>query len=177
MIVILYKNGIEVKRGLASKIYPVRNMGVVDTLESGLEWKILVEGVKPTISEIENLVKNEVDNDTFHAVHTHLKQIDVVYTAERKSDAEINEIIKQAENSANENLINYTDRLKTMVLYMAIVHRKLNGNPINAKMQTILDKGDGYATKLWLNDTELKAKLQQVIDGQDTDINSNWNNG
>jgi len=177
MIVILFKNGIEVKRGKAEKIYPVKNMGVCESLDADLEWKILVEGVKPTITEIERLVKTEEDNDTQHDTYTHLKQIDAIYTVERKDDGELEILIREAEKNANEQLIDTETRLKLTVLYVALERRERQGLNITPKMQEVLDKGDEYATKLWLNDTELKNKLQQVINNENVDINANWTNG
>lgn len=175
MKAILFKDGVEIRR-VNDYLKVDTGMNLVN-MPAGYEWKLLVEGVKPPVSEIENLSHTEVDNNTSNADYPHLKQIDVVYTVERKPDAELNQSIENAENNANEQLINYTDRLKVMMLYMAIVHRKLNGDTITAKMQAILDKGDNYALKLWQNDTELEAKLQQVVNGEDVDINSNWTNG
>lgn len=176
MRAILYKNGIEERRGN----YPDVEMKLINFNIKGqpnpddYEWKLLIKGVKPSITEIERLEYSEVDNDTSNVDYPHLKQIDIVYTKIRKSDAEIISLIENAENNANESLVKYVDRLKVMVLYMAIVHRKLNGDPINVKMQDILDKGDAYAVKLWDNDTNLKSKLTDLSNGLDININDGW---
>ena len=181
MKAILYKNGIEQRRVKDYQLIDI-NMGLVDFSIKGQpnpdnwEWKLLVEGVKPTITNLERLQRSEVDNDTSNATYPIFKQIDIVYTKERKPDAEITSLIENAESNANEFLISYVDRLKVMVLYMAIVHRKVQGLNISAKMQAILDKGDTYALKLWQNDTNLKNKLQKLADGQDPDINTGWTN-
>ena len=173
MKAILFKDGTEVRRvSDYSKID--RRMRKKADLPAGYEWKLLVDGVRPTITSVENLVRAEVDNGTTNVDYPHLKQIDVEYSAVRKNDADIEELIEQAESNANESLIKNVDRLKTMVLYMAIVHRKLNGGNINAKMQIILDKGDDYALKLWRNDGNVESKKQELTNGQDPDIDTGW---
>ena len=169
MKAILYNNGLEVRRAN----YPDLEMRLID-LPDGYEWKLLISGVKPSITEIERLVKSEVDNNTNNEDYPHLKQIDIVYTKVRKSDAEIITLLENAENNANESLVKFVDRLKVMVLYMAIVHRKASGLNITAKMQTILDKGDNYALKLWENDTNLQSKLTDLSNGLDININDGW---
>lgn len=175
----LYKNGIVIRQNVD---YPNLDMSLIDFSIKGqpnpdnFEWKLLIEGVKPTITVLERLQRSEVDNNTSNATWPHLKQIDIVWTKVRKSDAEITVMIQDAENGANENLIDYIDRLKFMFLYTAIVHRKLEGDTINGKMQTILDRGDAKAVKLWQNDTNLKAKLQELANSQDPDINTGWTN-
>lgn len=171
MKAILYKDGIEQRRAE----YPDLEIKAID-LPSGYEWKLLIEGVKPNFTELERLERTEVDNNISNSDYPHLKQIDIVYTKVRKSDDVIIGMIENAENNANEQLINHIDRLKVMVLYMALVHRKLNGDTITPKMQVILDKGDVYATKLWQNDTNLSNKLQELANNQDPNINTGWTN-
>ena len=170
MKAILYKDGIEIRR--------VNDYSKVDTqmrvkpdLPNNYEWKLLYENAKPTVSQLERLVRAEEDNDLLHNDYPDFKKIDVVYTAVRKSDAEIEELIKQAENNANEQLINQVDRLKVMVLYMAIVHRKVNGDNITTRMQEILDKGDAYATKLFQNDNTLQSKLSDLTN---VNLDTGW---
>lgn len=171
MKAIKYRNGIEEDRGE----YPRMDMEPVKGLESGLEWKLIVEDTRPLFKiDLEKLERVETDNDNSHDVYTHLKVIDVTWNVVRKSDAEITKMIKDAENMANESLVKYTDRLKFMFLYMGIVNRKVDGDNINSKMQTLLDNLDAKLVKLWQNDTELQAKLQQLSDGQDPDIYNNW---
>jgi len=178
MRAILFKNGVEVRRG----DYPDGEMKLIDFNIKGqpnpdnYEWKLLVEGVRPVISSIQNLIRAEVDNDISNIDHPHLKQIDVVYSAIKKPDVEILSLIENAESEANESLIKNVDRLKTMMLYMALERRDRMGLNITNKMQAILDKGDEYALKLWQNDAELKKKIRQVIDGENVDINSDWAN-
>ena len=114
-------------------------MDYIEDLEEGYEWKLLLEGEKPPYNvSLERLERAEVDNNNTHPIYSHLKVIDIVYSVVRKSNAEITRLIENAENNANELLISHTDRLKFMFLYIAVVHRKLNGDPINAKMQEIL---------------------------------------
>ena len=170
MKAILYKDGIEIRRVNDYAKVDV-NMQLNPNLPANFEWKLLYENPKPSILEIERLVRTEEDYNSPHPDYPHLKRVDVIYTKERKSDAEIIEMIENAENNANEQLINNKDRLKVMVLYMAIVHRKLNGDPINAKMQSILDKGDAYAIKLWQNDTNLNNKLADLTN---VEIDTGW---
>ncbi len=174
MKAILYKNGIEERR--VSDYLKIDTEMKANTLPIGFEWKLLVEGIKPIFNYLEHLQRSEVDNDTTNADYPNFKQIDVVWTKIRKSDAEITMLIEKAESKANESLVKYVDRLKVMVLYMALERRDRKGLTITAKMQTILDKGDAYAVKLWQNDTNLKTKLQELADGQDLDINTGWTN-
>ena len=170
MKAILFKDGVEIRR-VSDYLKVDTEMKVKNSMPAGYEWKLLIEGTRPTVTPIHNLVKAEVDNDTTNIDYPDFKQIDVEYSVVTKPEAEIINLIEQAENNANEQLINNVDRLKVMMLYMAIVHRKLNGDPINAKMQAILDKGDAYAVKLWQNDTNLKAKLADLNNVQ---IDTGW---
>lgn len=172
MKAILYKDGVEQRRDN----YPDVEMRLID-LPSGYEWKLLIDDVKPNYNQhLERLVRTEVDNDVSNVDYPHLKQIDVVYNIVRKSDEEITKQLIQQEDNANQSLLDYSDRLKTMVLYMAILNRKIDGGNITQKMQNILDKVDAKAIKLWQNDTNLKAKLAELANGQDPDINNGWTN-
>jgi len=169
MRAILYNNGVEVRRGN----YPDLEIKLIP-LPAGYEWKLIFEQPRPTLTPIQNLVREEQDNDNSHPDYPHLKMIEVVYTVVKKSDAEIIALLEAREDNANQSLMSHTDRLKIMVLYMAIVNRKVNGDPINAKMQAILDKVDARALKLWQNDTNLENKLNELSQGGNPNIDDGW---
>ena len=171
MEAILFDNGIEIKRAR----YPRKDMGVVSGLRAGLEWKLII--TTPPVaydSRIYTAVKVEENTNEYHDTHTHLKVYKVSYDIQPKSDAAIIAAINRAERNANESIVDEQERFKILTLGLGILIRKANGINISAKEVAILDRILAKAVSIWQNDSILKAKIQNIIDGIPEDIDSGW---
>lgn len=172
MKAILFRNGIEFKRTQ----YPRRDIGVIEDLSAGLEWKLIVENTIPVYdNRTHNLAVTENNTDTPHPVYTHLKQYTITYSPVRKSDSEIVEQIELAEEEANKLITNAKNRFKYIIIGMGILERKAQGQNITTKMQDVLDKITNKAINMWLNDDESTAKQAIANSGLTPDLDSDWN--
>lgn len=171
MKAILFRNGIEVRRG----DYPRKDMGPVTNLEPGLEWKIIVADPIPSWdNRTHRLKEQELDTDNTHPIYTHLKIYRIQYIIIKRTDAEIKTNIERIERESNELIANQEKFQKFVILALGILIRKSNGISISLKEQNILDKVLAKAVNVWKNDDTVKTKFAAVDNNLDVNMDSNW---
>lgn len=158
--------------------YPRVDMELVEGLDPDLEWLLKYEPfVQPDYdSRIFLLVATEAITTTQHPDYLHLNQYLRTYTTERRSDEDIILSIENAETNANEQLMKYQTRTKMFTLALGVLIKRLDNLNTSPKEQVVLDKMLSIAVNVWKNDSNLQAKLQQVTDGEEPNIDSLWEN-
>lgn len=156
--------------------YPNDDGSPIVGLDPDLEWLAkYIPYVAPDYDpRIFVLQQTEAITIEPHPLYTNLKQYKITYATNRRTDAEIILHIENAETEANETLLNYKERTKIFVLAVGVLIRRLDNLATSPKEKAILDKMTGIATNVWKNDTELKAKLTQVADGLEPNIDALW---
>lgn len=156
--------------------YPKEDMSEVQGLDPDLEWLVKTEPfASPDYdSRIFVLDVTEAVTAEPHPEHTHLNQFKRTYGTTKRPNADIDLAIENAEESANNELTNYRNNEKLFMLSMGILVRKNEGVEPSAKEQAILDQVKAFDVKIWKNDAEKKIKKDQVINGQEPDIDSGW---
>lgn len=172
MKAILYKDGLEIKRGK----YPRMDMDFIEGLEDGLEWKLIIEAEKPPITNLEKLEPIETVTNDPHDIHTHLKVVNVTWNVVRKSDEEIIQLIKQAKTIANSGVFGAEHTEEIMLLALGALIKLARAETIPGKADVLLDKILNKAVKVWQNDTVIKNKLEQLANSEDVNINTDWTN-
>lgn len=172
MKAILFENGVELKRAN----YPRKDIGPIPDLLPGLEWKLIVEANRPQIdTRTHKYVKSENNTNASHPDYPHLKQYQIFYNVVPKSNVELQQVVKELEKEANEQILAEQTRMKYIILGLGILIRKSNGINITAKEQTILDKILAKAINVWQNDTTLQAKLDEINNSTVPDPDTGWN--
>lgn len=158
--------------------YPSNIIEPIPSLDPDLKWLIKwIPFPQPDYdSRIFRLITTEEITEIAHPTYPLLDQYLITYGTEKRTDDEIINHVENAETNANESLLDYTQRVKLLTLGIGILIRKTDGLALTDKEITIQDKLVSIAIKIWKNDTELKAKLQQIIDGIEPEIDSGWEN-
>ena len=158
--------------------YPRIDMALVEGLDPDLEWLLKYEPfAQPDYdSRLFTLVRTEAITTTPHPDYVHLNQYLITFATERRADADIVLAIENAETNANEQLVKYQTRTKIFALALGVLIKRLDNLNTNVQEQAVLNKMLGIAVNVWKNDATLKAKLQQVIDGEEPEIDAQWEN-
>lgn len=174
MEAILFKDGLEQKRAK----YPRKDIGVIESLAPGLEWKLIVNTPPGAYdSRTEAIVKIEDNSEDAHPTYPHLKQFKISYNIVAKTNAQIIATIEELERQANERVVAVKNRYKYIVLGLGIVIKLIRDNTAftaGVKQEAVLDKVMLKAVNIWANDTALQSKIQDVIDGNPLDLDSDW---
>ena len=172
-IAILFKDGIEEKRNH----YPRMDMGVVQGLDSDLEWKLLVDSEKPVYdANLERLEMTEDNTDDPHPDYPHLKCVIANYVAERKTDNEIIQSIENLKQSANQTIIyaqGQSEELQYLTLYALI--RLAKGQSVPPAANVIALTVEDIAQKIIANGVNAENLITQINNGESPDINTGWN--
>lgn len=93
----------------------------------------------------------------------------------KRSDAEIIENIKNAEDLANNNVFPTTKQLKYMALGIAVLNRKIDGATLTSKEENLLQIIHQKAVDIWQNDQNMRDKITQLNNQQEPDLDDGWN--
>lgn len=168
MKAVLIKNGVIIKRGQ----YPRTDMNTIINLEDGLEWLLINEDTIPTYdSRIYNLVTTETITGTPHPIYPNINQLHVTYSLLKRSNEEIESNIIDAENSANSQVVPNKEQLKLLLLGVAI---SLENLTLTGKKELIKNRLVNLALKIWNNDTNMKAKIQDLANGNPLNLDDGW---
>ena len=161
---------------LKHAMYPRPDMQPVIGLDSDLEWLIKYEPSPVPVYDTRIFKLNKIESITTtpHPVYTWLNQYQITYSTTKLPTSDIEVNIIQAEVQANETLLPNTQQLKLIALSVGILFKNLNNNLLTTKEQAIKDKMISVATRIWNNDTELKAKLTELSTGLEPNIDAGW---
>lgn len=156
--------------------YPNSDMSPIIGLDPDLEWLLKTEPFVATDYDprIYSLVITEQVTTEPHPEYANLNQYKRTYNTQKRTDDEIIASIQSAENQANEGMIDFqtTTKLNTIAINALI---KLNNKLIlTAKEQLVLTDVSAYAAGMWKNDAEKEAKVKQVKDGLEPNIDELW---
>jgi hypothetical protein len=156
--------------------YPKEDMSPVEGLDPDLEWLVKTEpfGAPDYDSRIWELEVDDAITQEPHPEHSHLNQFKRTYKTNKRPDEDIILAIENAETDANQSVVSYNTDEKLFMLAIGILVRKDGGVQPNAKEQAILDQVQAFDVKIWKNDTEKKNKKDQVLAGQEPDIDAGW---
>jgi hypothetical protein len=84
--------------------------------------------------------------------------------------------VSEAENDANYQVFPTQDHFKYMVLAIAIIDRKASGMTISAAQQTLLNRVQNRATKIWQNHVISQQKAAAIEAAQEVDLDEGWEN-
>lgn len=171
MRVIRYRDGIKE----VEMQYPRMDMGIIENLDSGLEFKIIVKAELPIITDLERLERIETETNNAHPTYSHLKVVNITWNVIRKSDEEIQQRLEAAKSEANAGVFS-GDREELLILTLGALIKLSRNESIPQKATTLLDNVLQKAVKVWQNDTVIKSKLQQLANGEDININTDWTN-
>lgn len=171
------------KQILKESAYPMADiMESVPGLDDDLEWLIKrIPFEKPPYDRrLYTLNTNKPDLPLVfdiipaHPDYPHLREYLITYDTTRKPDEEITVSITNAEQNANEGVFPYTKQLKIMLLGLGVLFRRVEGMQLTVKEQTIADTVLSIATKVWNNDTAMRAKVQELADSIEPNIDEGW---
>ena len=111
---------------------------------------------------------------TTEVVDAEANTITKSYSTEKRPLEDINASVANEERNALEGVSPYDERDKLVLLGLAVLFRQIEGQTLNAKEQVIADKVVSQGTKLWKNDALLKAKIQDLADGNEPDLSEGW---
>jgi hypothetical protein len=156
--------------------YPRLDMDPVDGLDPDLEWLLkytpyAVPEYDPRVYQL--ITTQEVTTDP-HPDYSHLNQFRITYATQKREQEEIEANIENAEQLANNRIIENQRQLKLMVLGLAVLFRKVEGLALNQKEQVIANRIVAAGTKLWNNDQVLRNKVAAYLAGQEPDIDEGW---
>ena len=156
--------------------YPRIDMQPVVGLDADLEWLIKYEpSPRPDVDgRIYDIVKNESITTTPHPDYPHLNQYLISYSTVKKIDDELDEAVVAAELDANKTIFTEQQQLKYITLGLGVLIHYMEGNTATAKMIVIKNKIKAMALRIWNNDTEMRNKIQEIIDGTTPDLDANW---
>ena len=171
---ILFSNSSEIRRVKNYTLIDLE-MKVVD-LPTGYQWKLMVEGVKPSYdANLERLICTETNTDDPHPDYPDFKAVVCNYVSERKSDNEIIQSIEALKQSANQILIEVngqSEELQYLTLYALI--RLQMGQSVPPAANAIRLKVEDIAQKIIANGVHAENLITQINNGQSPDINTGW---
>lgn len=156
--------------------YPREDMGVIEGLDPDLEWLVIHVPFAYPDYDSRIFVLNQLEEVTAvaHPDYPSLNQYKITYSTEKRPDADVVTHIENAEIDANENVIGYKNKTKLFALAVGVLIRRLDNLQTTPKEQAILDIALANAIKIWKNDASAKAKLQELQDGLEPDIDAGW---
>ena len=155
--------------------YPRTDGGPISELDSDLEWLIVREDPLPVFdSRTHDLIATETATSTPDVAYPHLNQYTITYSTQVKPDSELNEAVKFEEDNANKTFTKARNLLKLAFLGMYVLNEKIEGNTLTANQQAVLDAVLAKASRMWTNDQVRKDKLQDIIDSNPLDLDTNW---
>lgn len=156
--------------------YPREDMGDILGLDPNLEWLVINVPFDYPDYDSRLFVLNQVEEVTSiaHPDYANLNQYKITYAVTKRPDTDVVIHIENAEIEANESVIGYKNKTKLMALALGVLIRRLDNLQTTTKEQRILDKALQNAVRIWKNDAEVRAKLQQLTDGIEPDIDSGW---
>lgn len=156
--------------------YPNEDMSPVQGLDPDLEWLVKTEpfAAPDYDSRIFELVITDAITTEQHPEHPHLNQYKRTFNTDKRTNEEIILAIENAETDANNAVVSYNTDEKLFMLAIGILVRKDAGNQPSVKEQAILDQVQAFDVKIWKNDAEKKLKTDQVLAGQEPDIDAGW---
>jgi hypothetical protein len=156
--------------------YPNVDIVPIVGLDPDLEWllKVTPYSEPPYDSRIYILLRTEKITQIPCEDYPFLNQYRITFSTVKRTNDDIKLAIENAETDANEAIVNYSQRVKILTLGLAVLFRKVDGLVLTNKEQNVADKIMAAGVKLWKNDATLKAKLKQVDDGIEPNIDEEW---
>jgi len=157
-------------------IYPREDMGEILGLYPDLEW--LVKYIPFERPEYDSRlfileIMEEVTQEP-HPEYPHLNKYNITYGTKKRTDEEIIAHIENAAIEANEQLVDSRTGIEVFMAAIAALIKLSDSLQIDTKEQRILDKALESADKIWKNKDQLQSKIQQLADGEEPDIDSQW---
>lgn len=157
------------------KLYPVTDMSPVPGLDSDFKWLIKRYDSLPDYDRrLFQLVITEIPTEIVDTEFPHLKQYQISYATQKRPDVEIEDEIVNAEKNANEGVFPNRKQLKVILLGMGVLFRQIDEAQLTTKEQIITDKVLAMATKVWNNDANMKAKVQELADSLEPNLDEGW---
>jgi len=157
-------------------LYPREDMQPIVGLDPDLEWLVKFEPYAAPDYDSRIFVLNRIESITTtpHPDYAWLNQYQITYSTTKRVIEEITINIENAEVEANTTMLPYTKQLKYTILALGVLFRNLDGMTLTAKEQLVKDKMLALATRVWKNDAELQAKINEAIAGTEPNIDSGW---
>ena len=156
--------------------YPRSDMGPIIGLDPDLKWLLKYEPFEePTYdSRIFILGRVEEITEIAHPDYSHLDQYKITFSTIKRDDGDIEHSIMNAERDANDQLLPFTDFNKIMILSLGVITRFAKGQTLTQPEIDMMNKILSIAVKVWQNDEVLKAKILQLSNGEEPEIDAGW---
>lgn len=125
-------------------------------------------------SRLMNLVLTQDISTGFDPIYPSQKQWITTYSLEPRTAAELTSAVADAENDANYKVFPTAKQFKYMVLACAIIDRKASGLTITPAQQTMLDKLQAKASKIWSNHITANAKRNEITTVGTVNLDAGW---
>lgn len=163
---------------LKHDVYPREDMGPIVGLDPDLKWLLKYTPFDEPVYDSRIFILNRIEEITVlpHPDYTHLDQYKITFTTTKRSDEEIEASILNAERDANDKLLPFSDFNKIMILSVGVIVRYAKGQTLTQPEINMMNKLLDIAVKVWKNDDELKAKILQLSNGEEPQIDMGWEN-
>lgn len=170
MEAILFKNGIEIKRGL----YPRSTIESIIGLSAELEWKVIIRDSKPPYdSRVEYLTAVDEDTNELY-LSSNIKIFKIHYIINTKTKSSIISAIKRLEEENNKLIVGTQDVEKLLIMTLASLIRETEGATLTAFELTLRGKVKAKGINIYKNHLEFLAKETKVTNDIDPDIDFDW---
>lgn len=156
--------------------YPREDMQPISGLDPDLEWLVITTPYVQPDYDSRIYVLNQIDSITTtpHPQWTWLNQYQRTWQTVKRTAAEIETAIYNAENNANNQVFPYEKQLKILALGIGVLYRNVAGMTLTHKEVAIKNKCLAIATNIWKNHDTRTAKVAAVNAGEEPDIDADW---
>lgn len=173
MKAILFKDGVEFKRAN----YPKKNWSAFaqGDLEAGLEWKIVVEDVRPVVdTRLYTLLPVETNTEINHSTHTHLKEFRVTWNTVLKNKTQIIEEVKKIYDEKNKSIIGELDKDSIFLVGIASLIKEVRGGTPSTLENKVRDMFISKGINIVNNHLNKIDLINKINTDQVYDIDAGW---
>ncbi len=156
--------------------YPNEDGSSIIGLDPDLEWlaKYSPFDSPDYDSRIYELVITDSVTTDPHPDYPNLKQFKRTYQTSKRPDVDIIAAIQNQENAANEEMVSFQTKTKLNTIAINALIKQNLKLVLTTKEQDVLTEISAYAAQMWKNDAEKEAKVKQVTDGLEPNIDEGW---
>jgi len=156
--------------------YPREDMQPVQDLEDGYEWLLKYTPFAAPVYDgrYYSLVTTDEVTTEPHPTYTWLNVYKRTYSLLKHNNTEIQGYAKNAESGANLTLLPLQDQVKYATLAVTSLLRESAGQTVTPEEEVVRTKFKNYGVKVWQNDTNLQAKITEILLGNEPNLDDGW---